>query len=592
MTRLELYRLRSMWVIIRLIMRVVQGQWINLTGTYFMVNVYGPHDTAAKVILWQKILSFIHQHNGRYVLFGDLNKVREESERFGSTCSITEAQTFNSFIDNSDLKEMMMGGRFFTWMNKSGSKMSKLDRFLISEEAMDNNSDLKAMVLDRLCRVPLHIKLKSTKQTLKSWNSAYKKNDMSRKQEVISLIQDIEVKIDASLASDSEKETRLQLLRELNDIERLESMDIVQKSRVKWEVEGDENTKRFPSKSHQRCYGWYTRQDTTKITSFKWENILASRKKSGLGIGSLKAFNQALLQKWRWRLHSNPNQLWDHVIKSKDAGFDHIPSTAKETWRNIVREWKMQWKRPIVSGRINAMWESLQAELQHVAPFEGQDETSASVKSFKTRVGNPINLMKSNDHVLYTCDVALHIWRLIEFGEGMASEVDVMAMKRRVPHRIRRVNSPPHYALRANGEWYDSNLDRILQVLHCFYLTLGLKINVQKSSLMGVGVNHNDIAKAVSKLGCCILKTPFKYLGVFVGSSTSKVRAWEDTLCKLKSRLFKWKSKTLSIGGRLTLLKVVLGATPIYAMSIYRVPKTVLNVMESLRNKFFNGSFF
>lgn len=129
---------------------IVQGQWINLTGTYFMVNIYGPHDTDAKVILWQKILSFIHHHNGRYVLFGDLNEVHEESERFGSTYSTTEAQTFNSFIDSSGLKEMMMGGRFFTWMNKSGSKMSKLDRFLISEEVMDDNTDLKAMVLDRL----------------------------------------------------------------------------------------------------------------------------------------------------------------------------------------------------------------------------------------------------------------------------------------------------------------------------------------------------------------------------------------------------------------------------------------------------------
>ncbi|GKC09900.1 hypothetical protein Tco_1001510 [Tanacetum coccineum] len=68
------------------------------------------------------------------------------------------------------------------------------------------------------------------------------------------------------------------------------------------------------------------------------------------------------------------------------------------------------------------------------------------------------------------------------------------------------------------------------------------------------------------------------------------VRAWEDTLCKLKSRLSKWKAKTLSIGGRLTLLKAVLGATPIYDMSLYRVPKTVLNMMESLRSKFFNGS--
>ncbi|GJR80794.1 putative reverse transcriptase domain-containing protein [Tanacetum coccineum] len=92
------------------------------------------------------------------------------------------------------------------------------------------------------------------------------------------------------------------------------------------------------------------------------------------------------------------------------------------------------------------------------------------------------------------------------------------------------------------GKWYDSNLDRILQVLQCFYLVSGLKINVQKSSLMGVVVNHYDLAEAAAKLGCFILKTPFKYLGVTVGSSMSRVQAWEDTLCKIKSRLSKWKT--------------------------------------------------
>ncbi|GKC88889.1 RNA-directed DNA polymerase, eukaryota [Tanacetum coccineum] len=109
------------------------------------------------------------------------------------------------------------------------------------------------------------------------------------------------------------------------------------------------------------------------------------------------------------------------------------------------------------------------------------------------------------------------------------------------------------------GEWSDSNLDRILQVLQCFYLASGLKINVQKSNLMGVGVNHYDLVEAVAKLGRSILKTPFKYLGVTVESSMSRVRAWEDTLS-------------------------VLSATSIYAMSLYKVPKTVLNVMESIRN--------
>nr|GEY63382.1 RNA-directed DNA polymerase, eukaryota, reverse transcriptase zinc-binding domain protein [Tanacetum cinerariifolium] len=45
----------------------------------------------------------------------------------------------------------------------------------------------------------------------------------------------------------------------------------------------------------------------------------------------------------------------------------------------------------------------------------------------------------------------------------------------------------------------------------------------------------------------------------------------------------KWKVKTLSIGGRLTLLKSVLGASPLYNMSIYKSLKVF---DQSLRVRF------
>ncbi|GJW08090.1 hypothetical protein Tco_1570513 [Tanacetum coccineum] len=73
-----------------------------------------------------------------------------------------------------------------------------------------------------------------------------------------------------------------------------------------------------------------------------------------------------------------------------------------------------------------------------------------------------------------------------------------------------------------------------------------------------------------------------------VGGNSSTLQAWDDTIGKLKARLFNWKLKTLSVGGRLTLLKSVLGSTPIYNMSIYKVPKSVLQTMESIRRNFFN----
>nr|GFA45456.1 RNA-directed DNA polymerase, eukaryota [Tanacetum cinerariifolium] len=95
-------------------------------------------------------------------------------------------------------------------------------------------------------------------------------------------------------------------------------------------------------------------------------------------------------------------------------------------------------------------------------------------------------------------------------------------------------------------------------------------------------LSHIKIQIAASSIGCLILKTAFKYLGVLVGGNMSLIMSWDDTVAKLVKRLSKWKLKTLSIGRRLTLLKSVLGSTLIYNMSLFKVPKAILNTMEGL----------
>ncbi|GJZ67633.1 hypothetical protein Tco_0630873 [Tanacetum coccineum] len=74
-----------------------------------------------------------------------------------------------------------------------------------------------------------------------------------------------------------------------------------------------------------------------------------------------------------------------------------------------------------------------------------------------------------------------------------------------------------------------------------------------------------------------------------VGGTMSKANAWSDVVDRVRNRLSKWKMKTLSIGGRLTLLKSVLGSMPIFHMSMFKVPFGVLNSLEKLRSQFFNG---
>nr|GEZ05280.1 RNA-directed DNA polymerase, eukaryota [Tanacetum cinerariifolium] len=80
-----------------------------------------------------------------------------------------------------------------------------------------------------------------------------------------------------------------------------------------------------------------------------------------------------------------------------------------------------------------------------------------------------------------------------------------------------------------------------------------LKINIQKSQVLGVGVLRNLVNQAASSIGCAVMQKPFRYLGVMVGDCMSRKLAWTDTVQKLRSQLSNWKVKMLSIGGRLTL---------------------------------------
>ncbi|GJV30500.1 RNA-directed DNA polymerase, eukaryota, reverse transcriptase zinc-binding domain protein [Tanacetum coccineum] len=58
-----------------------------------------------------------------------------------------EAQIYNNFIDNAGLLDLPLGGRSFTWMNKEGTKMSKLDR--LSSSVMDAFPNLRVTALPR-----------------------------------------------------------------------------------------------------------------------------------------------------------------------------------------------------------------------------------------------------------------------------------------------------------------------------------------------------------------------------------------------------------------------------------------------------------
>jgi len=84
-------------------------------------------------------------------------------------------------------------------------------------------------------------------------------------------------------------------------------------------------------------------------------------------------------------------------------------------------------------------------------------------------------------------------------------------------------------------------------------------------------------------------KIPFLYLGLPIGGNPRRLSFGNHVVNRIKSRLSGWQSWFLSFGDRLTLLKSILTALPVYALSFFKAPLGIISSIKSRLIKFFWG---
>ncbi|GLU19133.1 hypothetical protein SLE2022_353980 [Rubroshorea leprosula] len=127
----------------------IQGTWGEENTPCYLVNIYSPCDLVAKRSLWENLSNTISSHKGNWCIAGDFNAIRSLQERKGGTSVRREIREFNDFIEMNGLVDLPMIGRKFSWYRPNGHYMSRLDRFLFSEEWLVKWTDLKQWGLPR-----------------------------------------------------------------------------------------------------------------------------------------------------------------------------------------------------------------------------------------------------------------------------------------------------------------------------------------------------------------------------------------------------------------------------------------------------------
>ncbi|KAJ0427646.1 putative RNA-directed DNA polymerase [Helianthus annuus] len=734
---------------------VASGTRINL------VNVYAPNIPVARRVLWEELVSLRNSRQGLWVFMGDFNDVRSPEERFNSEYVASNAEAFNDFILAAALLEPNMGGARFTYMSDQGDKLSKLDRFLVCIGLVENWPTVAVQALDRaytdhrpllLTMVPsdyghipfrfynswfelhgfvdfvlekcrsfsfdgpadlaLATKLRWLKNRIKEWIS----NDRREREEQYwfrkNRVRMIEILAEDRSLNQLELEMRTTDKHFIMEYERLKELDTKQKSRVRWGLEGDENTRYFhstvnanissnsingvlidgvwetnPTVVKQHFFGFYESIFAEPVSvrpSISCPNISvlsdedASSLISPFSLREIKdavwdcdgdrapgpdGFNFKFIKRCWSGLEGDFAKIFEeffvnpHINRSCTSSFIALIPKVKDpmrpsdfrpisligcinkviskvlvnrlkrvigkvisedqtaflkgrsitdgplilnelfAWMKSTKKMGMFYKVDIHKAYDSLHWGFLRSIMEQMGfPMKWCDWIMATLCSARASV-----LVNGSPTPEFDCS------RGLRQGDPLSPFLFVIAMEALTGimkkasmaglyHGIRCNTSGPilsHFLYADDvvflGEWSTTNALNLRRILRCFNLASGLRVNLSKCSLYGVGVGDHEVSDMAYVLRCRAGSFPFRYLGLLVGANMNLVKNWDPVIKLFKNRLSIWKAKTLSFGGRITLIKSVLSALPTYFFSLYKAPLQVLKQLERLRRVFFWG---
>ena len=128
------------------------------------------------------------------------------------------------------------------------------------------------------------------------------------------------------------------------------------------------------------------------------------------------------------------------------------------------------------------------------------------------------------------------------------------------------------------------NMDSVkysLQLLDHFFSCAGLKLNKEKTEAVKLGVgNKGDL----SVHGIKWVENKIRSLGIWVGNDMGELTIvnLEERVQKIRNLINMWKSRNLTIKGKVTLLQTQALPQLLYIASVVHVPENIINEVDNL----------
>ncbi|GJX94717.1 RNA-directed DNA polymerase, eukaryota, reverse transcriptase zinc-binding domain protein [Tanacetum coccineum] len=434
---------------------------------------------------------------------------------------------------------------------------------------------------------------------IKDWRYESNLTDTSRLQEIQSNLNDIDKKIDSSIASDEERQSRLQLIKERDDLHRLLSMDLLQKAKIQWDIEGDENSKFFHGiinhkRRHQSIQGiivdgnWITNPLSIKEEFYKFykskfksfdssfdatlEEICKDVWDCGCGKSLGPHGFSFLFQKTYWDLFKDDivnfvNQFMESGTMPKGTNSAFINLILKIPNPLLIKDYRlisligMQYKivAKLLANRLSTVLDKL------VIPTQSAFISVHQILNGPLMVSEIIEWHRKRNKRLMIFKVDFEkafdtvSWNYLDFVLSHMGFGDMWRYWIRACLQSSRISilvngSPtPEFSFE-RGLRQGDPLSPFLFIL----IMEGLKNNISKSNLFGIGVTEEDLHTMASVTGYQASSFPITYLSIPIGKSMHFLSSWNTLIDKFNLKLSKWKASLLSSGGRYTLIKFVL----------------------------------